>query len=181
MTSENTTRRNLLRVGGAGLAVGLAGCSAFADGRGVPGRTEPRENGDDDGGIPDGVPQEVHDWLENPTEGGSGTTAYPTDAADETGSDSVQIMNGAHGGFGFDPVVTRIDPGTEVTWEWSGEGGQHNVSAIEGPAEFRSGDPIDEEGHTWSFEFEEVGNYIYGCEPHFGAEMYGAIVVVDEE
>jgi len=41
MTEETSTRRKLLAAGGATLMAGLAGCAAFRDDRGVPGKKEP--------------------------------------------------------------------------------------------------------------------------------------------
>jgi hypothetical protein len=44
MTSFNSDRRKFLAGGSAALVTALAGCGAFADGRGVPGKSEPIED-----------------------------------------------------------------------------------------------------------------------------------------
>lgn len=171
--TPDINRRKLLGAGGAALAVGLAGCAAFADGRGVPG-TEGGMEEREPVGPPEGIPLEVHEYL---TADDVGANGYDREMVDETGEDQITIMNGAGAGFAFDPVLVNIDPGTEVTWEWTGEGGAHNVESTQGPVEFSSGDAVVEEGHTWSFTFEEEGNYFYHCAPHTGSGMHGAIVV----
>lgn len=169
--TPDINRRKLLSAGGAALAVGLAGCSAFADGRGVPGTEGGIQDGAGDSGPDENVPTEAHEYL---TE--NEANLYEGSMEDMTGQDAVTIMNGAGTGFAFDPPLVQIDPGTEVTWEWTGEGGAHNVSSTEPSAtEFRSGDPMIE--GTWSHTFEEAGFQSYHCEPHSGSGMHGAIVV----
>lgn len=179
MTPE-INRRKLLSAGSVAAAVGLAGCGGIlADGRGVPGTTDPPAddgsgNGNGNGnGTPEGIPQNVHEYLvENEA------NLYEEEMIDMTGESQVTVMAGAGSGFAFDPTLIHIDSGTEVTWEWTGEGGIHNVVSAESSAtEFRSGDPIDEEGHTWSNTFEEAGNQFYFCNPHKSAGMHAAIVV----
>lgn len=186
--TPDINRRELLGATGAGLAVALAGCSAFADGRGVPGRTDPREDdGEDDGdGSPEGVPMDLHNWLMD-----EDTSLYSNDPSGNTedlrGEDAVRVSNGAGSGFAFSPTVIIITPGTEVTWEWTGQGGNHNVSGREedinttSDYEIYSGETIDEAGHEWSFTFEEIGVARYGCAPHIGAGMFGAVVVAEED
>ena len=177
MTPE-INRRKLLGAGGAALAAGLAGCSGvFADGRGVPG-TEggvQSDNGDGNSGPPEGIPPEVHTYLtENEANG------YEGEMLDQTGEGSITIMVGAGAqGLSFDPVLVNVDPGTEVTWEWTGEGGVHNVESTEAPEDFRSGDPVLEAGNTFSYTFENAGNFRYHCNPHTGAGMHAAVVVGD--
>lgn len=97
---------------------------------------------------------------------------------DETGSDSVSVAVGAGPqGFSFDPPALSVSAGTEITWEWTGNGGSHNVASTEAPAEFRSGDAVAEEGTTYSRTFEVGGNHFYHCEPHTSIGMHGVVVV----
>jgi len=101
---------------------------------------------------------------------------------DETGSDSVTVEVGtqANGGaYGFGPAAVRIDPGATVTWEWTGNGGSHNVVA-EGDASFES-ELVGDAGYTFEHTFEEAGVYRYACTPHKALGMKGAVVVGDAE
>jgi len=100
---------------------------------------------------------------------------------DETGSDSVTVEVGveANGGaFGFGPAAVRVDPGTTVTWTWTGQGGSHNVAASEGAFESELTDSGD---YTFEHTFEEAGVYTYVCTPHETMGMKGAVVVGDVE
>ncbi len=97
---------------------------------------------------------------------------------DETGSDSVTVdvgveANGAY--YGFGPAAIRIDTGTTVTWEWTGQGSTHNVVAQHG-ADFSS-EQKSEEGATYERTFDESGDVLYVCVPHEGIGMKGAVVV----
>ncbi|MEF8808396.1 plastocyanin/azurin family copper-binding protein, partial [Natronomonas sp.] len=74
---------------------------------------------------------------------------------DYRGEDSLTISVGAGEGFSFDPPTIWIDPGTTVTWEWTGEGGGHNVVPEEGPAGFEQPDVVSEAGYTYEYEFTE--------------------------
>ncbi|MFT4946632.1 MAG: halocyanin-like protein [Natronomonas sp.] len=184
MTRE-LTRRDLLGIAGAAGSVALAGCGGvLGDKRGVPGTDGTATDRDDDSGsdIPEGVPEAVHTWL---TEAGNGANIYSDEPAaeDMTGEDSVTIANGAGQGFAFDPPVVVVSTGTEVTWEWTGAGGAHNVStdysigSFESDFDFRSGAPQQGSDVTYSHTFEEAGNGTYVCEPHASAGMMGAIIV----
>jgi len=185
MTRE-LTRRDVLGIAGAAGSVALAGCGGvLGDKRGVPGTPGSANNGNEDHGsdVPEGVPEEIHTWL---TEGDGGQPAnlYADEpgAEDLTGEDSVTIANGAGSGFAFNSTATIISPGTEVTWEWTGAGGAHNVSTeinedVSSDFEFRSGEAQSGEGVTFSHTFEEAGQAAYVCEPHAAAGMMGAIVV----
>jgi halocyanin-like protein len=78
--------------------------------------------------------------------------------------------------FGFEPAAVRVSPGTTVTWEWTGEGGAHDVAAVDGS--FGSA-LVDEPGHTFTHTFESAGVYRYACTPHEPLGMKGAVVVGD--
>jgi len=99
---------------------------------------------------------------------------------DARGDETVTIANGAEGNgdaFAFDPPAIHVDAGTTVVWEWTGEGGQHNVVHRDGVFE---SDLADEDGHTFEHTFEETGVYLYYCQPHEGLGMKGAVVVGDD-
>ncbi len=109
---------------------------------------------------------------------------------DLTGEDEATVDVGAGDGFQFDPPAIRIDQGATVIWEWTGEGGGHNVvhvpedeeeQEIEGATGadeplFES-EIVSDEGFTFEYQFEETGTYLYVCEPHRQQGMKGAVVV----
>ncbi len=100
---------------------------------------------------------------------------------DETGAGEVTVEVGveANGGaFGFGPAAVRVEPGTTVVWEWTGNGGSHNVVAEDGSFE---SELVGEAGHTFSHTFEESGVFRYACTPHKALGMKGAVVVGDVE
>ncbi|MXR51551.1 halocyanin domain-containing protein [Halovenus sp. WSH3] len=164
---KQTDRRTFLAAAGATAAtVALAGCSSGGD-NGSNG-----DNGDSGPSVPDAVDSYLSD---NSANGYSG----PSDAVDETGSGSVTISVGAgENGLAFDPVAVFVDAGTEVTWEWTGNGGAHNVvSADSSAASFDSGEAVAEQGTTFSQTFDSAGNQLYYCTPHQAAGMHGAVIV----
>ncbi|SDY15825.1 halocyanin domain-containing protein [Halopenitus persicus] len=143
----NPSRRAVLAaVGTTGLALG-AGCLS----------------GDGDAAASGG-----DDWLES---------ANNYDGVDDhTGESTVTVAVGAAGGLAFDPAAVRVDVGTDVVWEWTGEGGQHDV--VEENGRFES-DLHRESGATFTHRFEETGTYRYACTPHQASGMRGAVEVVE--
>jgi len=102
---------------------------------------------------------------------------------DARGESEVTVQVGAdgnNGAFAFSPAGLWVDPGTTVTWEWTGQGGGHNVVAEEGPASLDSGDTVSEAGATYEYTFEEGGITTYFCSPHRSLEMKGAVAVGDD-
>ena len=176
-------RRRFLRLSGIAAAGAIAGCSTET-GTDTPGQGD-GEDGDGDGGstptatatpASGGAEFDFGGWL-------SDTSNYDGTTADMRGSGSVTIEVGAEangGGFGFAPPAVWVDPGTDVTWEWTGNGGAHNVVAESG-ADFRSGDPASDAGTTFSQPFEDPTTVTYFCNPHRGMGMKGAIVVGDPD
>jgi halocyanin-like protein len=150
-------RRDFLRTAGGTAGVTAAtsastGTAAAAD-----------EGGEGGGGVPD-----FGGALE-------GANNYDGSVADETGADEVTVDVGASDGLAFGPAAVHVDNGATVVWEWTGDGGAHNVVADGG--EFDSGDPVGEAGTTFEQTFEEDGIYTYFCSPHESSGMVGAIVV----
>ncbi|MXR53151.1 halocyanin domain-containing protein [Halovenus sp. WSH3] len=190
MTRE-LTRRDLLGIAGAAGSVALAGCGGvLGDKRGVPGTPG---NGSGDGGgnggggsqVPEGVPEAVHTWMME-GDGGQAAKLYSDDpsAADLTGQDSATIEVGAGGqGVAFAPAVAIVSTGTEVTWEWTGNGGAHNVvtdinsSSVPVDIELNSGSAQAGSDVTYSYTFENTGVAPYVCVPHRAIGMMGAVVV----
>ncbi|MDS0222927.1 halocyanin domain-containing protein [Haloarcula sp. S1AR25-5A] len=98
---------------------------------------------------------------------------------DQRGQETVTISVGAqgnNGAFAFDPPAVMVNPGTEVVWEWTGEGGGHNVVS-DGDGPLDSGGAVSEAGTTYSHTFESEGIYKYVCTPHEALGMKGAVVV----
>lgn len=98
---------------------------------------------------------------------------------DTRGMSVIRVVVGARGnggGFAYDPPAVRIDPGTTVVWEWTGDGGAHDVTD-EG-ANYGS-DLVSEAGHTFEHTFESAGVSLYACTPHRAMGMKGAVVVGD--
>jgi halocyanin-like protein len=99
---------------------------------------------------------------------------------DARGQSEVTVQVGAGGqGLAFDPTGLWVDPGTTVTWEWTGQGGGHNVIAQEGPASLDSGDAVAEAGTTYEYSVteEDAGITTYYCQPHQSLGMLGAVAV----
>jgi len=145
-------RRAVLRGGAAAIgAAGIAGNTAAQDSQGA---ARP-----DFGG-----------WLDG-SDGGY---------LDARGQDEVRVDVGAAGNgdyYAFRPAGIWIDPGTTVVWEWTGQGGQHNV--VDEAGNFES-DLTAEEGFTFERTFEDGGITEYYCAPHRALGMKGAVAVGED-
>jgi halocyanin-like protein len=158
--TRRVTRRSVLRGAAAGTATALSLSAA-----GTAGAASPTESS----------PPDIDEWL-------SDTGNYDGTVVDRTGQEEVTIDVGASGNEGnlaFGPAAVRIDPGTTVTWEWTGNGGPHNVLTEEGPADLNSGDAVPDEGTTYEHAFDSEGVTTYYCSPHETLGMKGAVVVGD--
>jgi len=121
----------------------------------------------------EGAEDQFGGWMED-------ARNYDGEVADMTGEDEVTIAVGAgDSGLAFDPAAVRVDPGTRIVWEWTGEGGGHNV--VGENRDFRSGDPVSEAGTTYEQAFEEAGVVEYYCNPHRATGMKGVVVVGEAE
>jgi halocyanin-like protein len=168
-------RRRFLRLSGLAAAGSLAGCllGSPEDGADDPSTETPTS-------TPTATPvataaaetAEIDhgDWFAD-TDNFDGTTV---DARDQ-GEVTVSVgADGNGGAFAFDPPAVQVDPGTTVVWEWTGEGGTHNV--VELDESFSSGDPTDDPDATFEHTFEEEGLSKYYCNPHRSLGMKGAVV-----
>jgi halocyanin-like protein len=98
--------------------------------------------------------------------------------ADETDAETTTVTVGAEdhrGAFAFSPPAVKISPGTTVAWEWTGEGGGHDV--VFEDADIRTDDISVEPGVHFEHTFDESGVYRYVCRPHEGVGMKAAVVV----
>jgi halocyanin-like protein len=159
-------RRDFMRAAGGATAadatVGAAGAAAAAgeggEGGGEGGRTVPV------------FPAYLDD-----------ANLYSEDSiVDARDQDAVTVDVGAGDGLAFDPPAIWISPGTTVTWEWTGEGGDHNVVANDGPAGLDSGDPMGSGTYEFEFTDEDAGITTYFCSPHEGQGMKGGVAVGDD-
>lgn len=107
-------------------------------------------------------------------------TSNYTGVVDRTGRETVTVTVGAEGNGGpyaYAPAAVRVDPGTTVRWEWTGQGA-HNVNAVRG-ADFTSGDPVGTTGVHFERTVEDSGVVKYQCDPHASLGMKGVLVVGD--
>ena len=144
----------------AGLAASAPAAAAQEGGSGSGGESN-------NGGTTDGTIEKA--WFE-------GVGNYDG-VVDETGKETVTVAVGAPGNggsFAFEPAALRVDPGTTVRWEWTGEGGGHNVASENGAFE---SEIASDAGHTFEYAFEEPGATRYVCVPHQSMGMRGAVLV----
>ncbi|SFR85060.1 halocyanin domain-containing protein [Halomicrobium zhouii] len=175
MSEKTFERRTFMYATGIAGATLLAGCSGGGDG-GDGGGGSDGSDGSDGGDSSDGGDGGERSYLdEEPDYDGwlDGANNYEQ-TVDWTGQDEVTVLVG-YDGLSFDPAAIAISSGTTVTWEWTGEGGSHDVvSQDDGPLDAET---ASEEGHTYSHTFEESGTFIYSCTPHEAAGMKGAVHV----
>ena len=163
-TGKTSRRRFITAAATVGASVALAGCSG----------------GGDDGQSPSGnysaAEQRVVEYLTTDDETGNFDGSF----VDETGADEVTIAVGASGNGGnyaYAPPAVTVSPGTTVSWEWTGEGGSHNVVSADGSDfEFASGNP-QEQREPFTRTFDGSGVAFYYCSPHRTLGMKGGIVV----
>lgn len=171
MTDQLDRRKFLAGIGATAATVGLAGCSG---GGGGDGGSDGGSDGDGGSAISDEAQTRVEEYVTSEN--------FEGDIVDATRQDSVTVEVGAEGNggaFAFDPPAVAVSTGTAVVWEWTGEGGQHNVVS-EGDSDFDidSGDPATE-SDPFEQTFDEAGVGLYVCEPHASLNMNGAVVVVE--
>jgi len=162
MSSDDVSRRTFMRTAGgaAAAAGGATAATGTAAGQEEGGSVEP-------------------EWPSGVTNGNLGTYQ------DARGESEVTVsVGGGENGLAFDPTQLWVDPGTTITYEWTGNGGAHNVKTFEdgGPASLDSGDPIGEEGHTYEYEAtaDDAGITHYHCIPHTAVGMHAGLAVGDD-
>jgi halocyanin-like protein len=158
MSSDDVTRRAFMRT--AGGAAAAAGATTATAGTAAAQEEQPV-------------------W---PSGASSGNVGSYQDARGES-EVTVQVGAGDQG-LAFDPTLLWVDTGTTITWEWTGNGGAHNVKTVEGggPASLDSGDPVGEEGATYEYETSEddAGITHYHCVPHTSVGMHGGLAVGED-
>jgi halocyanin-like protein len=175
MTRDTFDRRTILKTMAVGAATAaIAGCSSTG---GSGGGGDDTESGGSDESGGDGASGDESGADSMDFDGWFDDVSNYDGVVDETGSSEVTVEVGAGGnggGFAFSPAAIRVDSGTTVVWEWTGDGGNHNVSAEDGSFESET---VGEAGHTFEHTFEESGTYKYACTPHKAMGMKGAVVV----
>ena len=157
----DVSRRGFLRTAAGATAASAAAGTATAQ--------ESTEGGDGGGG---GGPPDFGGFLDQ-------VGNFDGSVADATGQDSATVEVGvqANGGaFGFGPAAIHVDNGATVQFEWTGNGGGHNVVS-DGAGPLDSGSAVSSAGVNYEHTFEEDGIYPYVCVPHEGLGMKGAVVV----
>lgn len=118
-----------------------------------------------------GAPDEVSEYL-------SDVSNFDGSLTDMTGQSEATVEVGAEGNDGFyafSPAALEVSTGTTVLFEWTGEGGAHNVIAED--ETFDSGEAESGTGVMFEYTFDEAGTYNYNCTPHKALGMKGSIVV----
>lgn len=193
MTQNKTNRRRFLATAAGVGIVSTAGCLGLFEGdnTGGGGTTTPTET-ESVTDTPTETETEETEASDSQTETATEETNASVDEyladtgnydgtiEDNTSEDSIDVMVGAEGnGPGaqaFDPVVTKVSPGTTVTWVWTGDGGRHKI--VHEGGEFSSGG-VSASGFTYEHTFDEPGTYLYYCDNHTEVKMRGAIIVTD--
>ena len=160
MSTDDVSRRTFIRTAGSAAATGAAAATAGTAAGQEEAAVEP-------------------DWPSGVTSGNLGSSE------DARGQDAVTVSVGAGDqGLAFDPTQLWVDPGTTITWEWTGNGGAHNVQTVDdgGPAALDSGEPVGEEGATYEYEVteEDAGITHYHCVPHTSVGMHAGIAVGED-
>lgn len=154
-------RRNFIRT--AGGAAGATAAVSASTGTAAASA----ESGGEGGGA---TKPDFGGWLD-------GANGYSGSVADKTGNSEVTVKVGSGSkGYGFSPSAVHVDAGATVKFEWTGNGGSHNVvSADDGPLD--SGSPAGGSGVQYEHTFEESGIFNYKCTPHESLGMKGSVVV----
>ena len=160
VAGSRATRRRFLASVGAVAIGGLAGCFG-GDGEDAYYEDEAFVDEDDEPTY-DGYLSRI-DYP--------GTVDW-TDADDDA---LVVFVGTGSEGMGYAPRSVRIEAGSTLTWEWTGDGGIHDVVHVDG--EFRSAE-LHDAGETYEYTFEEPGEYAYYCTPHEHRDMKGGVDVV---
>ncbi|GGN85840.1 halocyanin domain-containing protein [Haloarcula pellucida] len=162
--SADVSRRAFMRTAAGATAASAAAGTATAQ--------ESGGNNSSDGGGGGGGPPDYGSWFSN-------VQNFDGETVDATGQDTVTVTVGAEGNGGayaFDPPAVHVDNGATVKFEWTGEGGGHNVKS-QGDGPLDSGSPVSSAGVNYEYTFEEDGIFNYVCVPHEGLGMKGAVVV----
>jgi len=189
-TSTTVSRRALLLAATGATATAATGTAAAQEGTPTEGGSPTgTATGTDDGTATGGGNETGADAGSPGGEGGGGPPDFggfldpvgnfDGNVADARGQDTVTVAVGAQGNggaFAFDPPAVHVDNGATVEFEWTGEGGGHNV-VQDGGDTLDSGEPVANAGVNYEHTFDTDGIYNYICEPHESLGMKGSVVV----
>lgn len=153
---DSPDRRQFLQLSGVAALTTLAGCSNGED----PDEGKPRVSDEPN----------YRGWF-------NGVSNYDS-TIDARGQSEVTVKVGSQGNngyFAYAPPAVAVSPGTEVRWEWTGDGGAHDVSAEQGA--FDSGEPVRNPESPFTYTFDSPAIYKYFCTPHRTLGMRGAVFV----
>ncbi|MBX0295696.1 halocyanin domain-containing protein [Haloarcula nitratireducens] len=180
MAVSDVSRRQVLQTAAAVGVVGAAGCGGGDGGDGSDGG-----GGSGDASVPPEDYPSIDEWLTETAIGGADDT-YAGSLTDHRDNASLTVDVGAEGNdgnFAYAPSAVVVSTGTEVRWNWTGEGNPHNVEALpeeqlgESDYEFSSGEAVGGSGVKYTRTLEESGVALYHCEPHLSLGMKGGIAV----
>ncbi|WP_302080150.1 halocyanin domain-containing protein [Salinibaculum rarum] len=176
MDERQATRRHyLLGLGTVG-TVGLAGC--IVEDETLSNVSDSLDSDEDSEATAEPTASESPTEFRTETQpdfGGHLDAAnnYDGTVVDMRGRAEVRVAVGAGSGLAFDPAAIHVDTGTTVIWEWTGEGGAHNIVAEDGS--FDTGTP--KASGAFEYTFVRDGIYNYHCVPHEASGMLGSVVV----
>jgi len=105
---------------------------------------------------------------------------YEGQLEDRTLEGKVTIRTGAgDNGFSFNPSGVVVSTGTVVTFEWTGNGGAHNVVSEDNSDYQFESELTDDTGYTLDVIADTPGTMLYVCVPHRAQGMYGAVAVIE--
>lgn len=175
-------------IGGAAAVAASTGAAAQEDNESGGNESGGNESGGNESG---GNESEGNESGGNESGGGGGGDQVPAWSSFVTGANAYESTDDQRGsgeatvqvgagddGLAFDSPAIWVDTGTTVVWEWTGEGGSHNVSST-GDLDFQS-ETVGESGFTFEFTFEESGIFEYECVPHTSQGMHGGVAVGDD-
>jgi len=177
MTDRTLDRRTFVAATGTATLAALAGCSGGGDGGDGSNGSDGSDGSNGDGGSDGSDGEDGGDeyLAEEPDyQGWFDDVDNYEGTLDLTDREGVTVEVGADDGLKFAPAAIAVSAGTTVTWEWTGQGGQHNVADEDGAFE---SELVEEEGHTFEYTFEEADTFRYLCQPHESVGMKGAVVV----
>jgi len=100
----------------------------------------------------------------SPTTGNPGGTPGGTPSPTPVPQNTVTVSDDL-----FTPANVQVNVGTTVTWNWTSDARDHNVTFADGTSGNRSA------GATYSKTFPTAGTFSYQCTLHGG--MNGSVVV----
>ena len=168
------SRRSYLKGTALTGLLGIAGCLSTVDGS-AP-QTEAQSTITESPPATDTQPpsttpvQSVDSWLAD-ANGYDGTPKRFGAGVQPT----ISVGEPVDSGIAFAPAVIHVRPMTNVRWDWTGHGGEHNVVAVDGT--FGSGNANGQAGTGYHYIFEETGVYPFFSAPRREDGMKGAVIV----